>query len=382
MATSTLPHRRGVRERSNATRRVLWVMKGLGRGGAERLAVSSAERFDRSRYDVEVAYVLPHKNAFVPALRTAGITVHELGRAGARLGWMRSLARLVRSGGFDLIHTHSPLPAVVVRALPSRARPPVVHTEHNLWSRYRRPTRIANAVTFRRNTDALAVSQGVADSMDGTRGRPRASVLHHGIDVAAAVHGSDARAAARRRLGLPSDALVIGSVANFTPKKDHAALIAAVAAIRDDHPDVRLVLIGSGPLEDTLRRDVSARLLDDTVLFAGSRDDVADVLPAFDLFVLSSRFEGLPIALLEAMAAGVPPVATAVGGVSEVVTDEVDGLLVPPEAPDALAATLRRALGDVALRRRLATGARRRAGDFDIAEAVRAMERWYDEVLS
>ena len=312
--------------------------------------------------------------------------VHCVGAAGTRAGWARALTALAQSGRYDLVHTHSPVPALALRALPRRLRPPIVHTEHNVWQRYRPPTRLANRLTYARNEAVLAVSQGVAESTRRPRwvraGRfPAVTVLHHGIDPSTARRGVAARAEGRRRLGLPPDALVIGTVANFTPKKDHATLLHAVATLITDRPGLRLVLVGAGPLDETLRRLVAERGLSDAVLFAGSRDDVAQLLPAFDVFALSSLHEGLPIALLEAMASGVAPVATAVGGVPEVIRHRVDGLLVAPGDAPALVSALTDVLDDTALRERLAGAAARRSEDFGIARAVNDMQDWYDEVL-
>jgi glycosyltransferase involved in cell wall biosynthesis len=357
-------------------------MKGLGRGGAERLTVTSAGTFDRSRWRIDVAYVLPHKDAFVDDLNEAGIDVHCVGTAGRRARWIHHLGRLLTTGGYDLVHTHSPLPAIAVRAIPTRRRPPVVHTEHNLWERYQPLTRLGNALTFRRNAGALAVSAGVASSMGRRLGVPRATVLHHGIDVDNAVRGAAARTAARTTLGLSETAPVIGTVANFTPKKDHATLLAAVATLAPAHPDLQLLLIGAGPLEDEVRRRVATLGLQGTVMFTGSRDDITEILPALDAFVLSSRYEGLPIALLEAMASGVPPVATVVGGVPEVITDGRDGLLVPAGRADLLTVAVGRVLEDRDLRSRLARAAHGRAADFDIARTVRRIEQWYEEILT
>lgn len=372
----------GLRSVRRAPRRVLWVMKGLGRGGAERLTVAGASAFDRSQWSIDVAYALPHKDAFVDDLRAADIDVHCVGAAGARLGWAHELTRLVTSGDYDLVHTHSPLPGIVIRAIPSRRRPPVVHTEHNLWPRYQPITRLCNALTFRRNAGALAVSDGVAASMRRRFGGPWVTVLHHGIDLTRSVHGTAARAAARERLGFPSAAHVIGTVANFTRKKDHATLLDAVAVLASAHPDLRVLLIGSGPLEQELRARATRLNLERSVVFAGSRGDVTDILPALDVFVLSSRYEGLPVSLLEAMASGVPPVATAVGGVPEVVTDGRDGLLTLAGQPESLATAIGRLLDDAHLRSRLGAAARVRARDFDIARAVRFMEQWYEEILT
>lgn len=367
---------------SRVRRRVLWVTKGLGRGGAERLTVDCARSFDRSRWTIDVAYVLPHKNGLVDDLRTAGISVRCLGGGTSRVGWISALARLVGAADYDLVHTHSPVPAVVVRMMPVRWRPPVVHTEHNVWARYHPLTRTANALTFARNAGALAVSDGVAASVRNLFGAPRPVTLHHGLDVSVARHGTEERRAARSRLGLPYEVPVVGTVANFTPKKDHATLLRAVARAIEAHPSLRLVLVGSGPLEGAMRDHVHRLDIDHAVTFAGSRNDVPEVLPAFDIFALSSRYEGLPIALLEAMASGVPPIATAVGGVPEVISDGLDGLLVPAGDQRALGDAMTDLLDEPGRRAAVADRARRRAADFDVTRAVRRMEQWYEEILA
>jgi Glycosyl transferases group 1 len=171
-------------------------------------------------------------------------------------------------------------------------------------------------------------------------------------------------------------------VGNFTAKKDQATLLRAFAPVVSALPEARLVLVGIGPLETTLRRQASDLALQDAVMFAGSRDDVFELLPALDVFVLSSRYEGLPIALLEAMASGVAPVATRVGGIPEVITDGHDGVLLEPGDPDRLAATLVDLLTDHDRRSRLAAQARDRAKAFDLARAVRQIESVYDRALA
>jgi glycosyltransferase involved in cell wall biosynthesis len=143
-----------------------------------------------------------------------------------------------------------------------------------------------------------------------------------------------------------------------------------------------LTLIGTGKLEDELRAHARNAGLHDYVVFAGSRDDVQALLPAFDAFALSSLFEGLSIALVEAMAAGLPCVATAVGGVSEVLEDGVQGRLVPPRNARALAGALAEVAGSPALRAEMSARALERARKFDIHEAVNQIEDLYDDVLA
>jgi len=257
-----------------------------------------------------------------------------------------------------------------------------------VWDRYRWPTYAANAATYGRNDAAIAVSDGVAASIAPPRWLPRAhypttETLLHGVDVDDARLGAAARADARRRLDLPDDAPVIGNVANLTPKKDHANLLAAVERLRAEHPRLVVVLIGSGPLEAELHQQVVQRGLGEHVRFLGMRDDVLDLLPALDVFVLSSRFEGLPISMLEAMASEVACVVTSVGGIPEAVDDGEEGLLVPPGDSDALAVALGRVLSDSDLRHRLGVAARKRVTrDFSIDRAVRTLEERYAGVLT
>jgi glycosyltransferase involved in cell wall biosynthesis len=372
------------RSRDRERIRVLWVIKGLGRGGAERLLVQAARYRDRDAFDVECAYLLPWKDAFVDDLRAQGVRVHCL-QAGhpADLRWVWRLRRLARR--FDVVHTHSPVPALALR-VPLRGAARLVSTEHNEWTRYHRATYWLNRLTFGRNRAVIAVSQGVADEIRRPprplAPSPTPQVLVHGVDLDRAHVGPEARAHGRALLGIAADRPVIGNVANFAPKKDQASLLEAFATVHAARPDAMLVLVGLGPLEQELRDDARRRGLDGHVVFTGIRDDVEELLAGFDVFVLSSRHEGLPIALLEAMAAGLPSVVTGVGGIPEVVRDGVDGFVVPPGDAAALAACIGRVIDDRELACRLGASARERVEGWSAAPAVRVIERVYRQVVS
>jgi glycosyltransferase involved in cell wall biosynthesis len=365
--------------------RILWLTKGLGRGGAERLLVSAAKRLDRSHFELEVAYLLPWKDALVRDLERLSVRVHCLG--GSRTldaRWIPRLRRLVRRGRFDLVHTHMPFVALGARTISSR-RARIVHTEHNTWEHHRPPTRWINRLTYSRNAAVIAVSHAVAASIRPglvASTWPPVHVIYHGAELSALSSSTpEARAKARVNLGLPDSAPVVGSVGNFTPKKDYRTLLEATARVALQHHGLMLVLVGSGPLEHELCEVAQSLGLLERVVFAGSRDDVEDLLPAFDVFALSSRNEGLPISLLEAMAAGVPSVATSVGGVPEVVTDGHDGLLAPAGDAAVLADAISRLLGAPDLRHAVAARGAQTARRFDVTEAVRGIEDVYRDVL-
>jgi glycosyltransferase involved in cell wall biosynthesis len=361
---------------------VLHLIKGLGRGGAEQLLVDAVRRFDRDRRRYEVAYLLPWKDALVDELRSQGVAVHSL-EGGSGTGWLGRLRRLVRERGIGLIHTHSPYPAIGARTAVGGTRH--VYTEHNLWQRYHRATYWGNLLTFFRNDHVFAVSERVRTSIRyppglGLMTMPPVETLYHGLDMARMEERADVRGV-RRELGIPEGAPLVGTVGNLTPKKAHGDLIEAVSMVRRTLPDVRLILVGQGPLERDLRDRVRGLGLDDAVVFAGYRTDAPRLMGAFDVFALPSRFEGLSIALLEAMALGRAVVATRVGGSPEVIEDGESGVLAEAGDPGALAEAIRSLLDDPSRRARMGEAARRRAGSFDIRAAATRMEEVYEGLL-
>jgi glycosyltransferase involved in cell wall biosynthesis len=366
-------------------RRVLVLIKGLGRGGAEQLLASAAPHLDRSRFRYEVAYLLPWKNALVGELERHGLAVTCL--AGGRgVAWALRLASLVRERDIDLVHAHLPYAAIGGRlALAGPGRPRLVYTEHNVWQSYKPATYWANLLTFARTDHVFAVSDVVRASVRYPRGLrwrrlPPLETLYHGLDPMA-VERAPAPDGVREELGIPAHAPVVGTVANFRHTKGHGYLLRAAELVRRTVPDVRFLLVGQGPLEAEVRRESDRLGLGGTVIFAGFREDVPRLTAAIDVFALSSLHEGLSIALMEAMALGKPPVVTSVGGLPELVEDRRHGLLVPPADAPALAAGIVTVLQDPALRARLGEAARQRAADFDIRTAVRRMEEVYAGLL-
>jgi len=364
--------------------RVLWLIKGLGPGGAERLLLSAARAHDHTRFAISVAYLLPWKDALTDDLRAAGVTVHCLDvRRPCDVGWPARLRRLLITPGYDILHLHSPMVAgvarLVVRTLPKAQRPRVVTTEHNEWWSYVFPTRVVNAVTFSLDDAHLAVSDDVRRSVP-RRLRAGVRTVVHGtaVDAARAVRAQ--REAVRGELGFGPDDVVVGTIANFRAQKGYPDLLAAVRIVADRVPQLRVVAVGQGPLEAEIRARHAELGLGDRFRFLGYRDDALRVLAACDIFTLASLYEGYPVALMEALAVGLPVVATAVGGVPDAVRQGVEGLVVPPSRPDLLAAALEALATDPELRGRMAEAALRRGLQYDIVDAVRHIEATYDRL--
>lgn len=262
----------------------------------------------------------------------------------------RSLDSFLGSESFDIVHTHSAKAGVLGRVAASRAGVPrIVHTLHGFpWHDFQpavvRQAYIRTERTLARITDAyLAVGTGVAvEALRRRVVRPDQLVtIGPAVEPAAVIASPASRARARALLGLPEGATVVGTVGRMDFQKAPEVMLEALTRMRT--PAV-LVWVGGGPLlEETARRAQAAGIRDRVVLL-GNREDVPQLLPAFDVFAMSSRYEGLPCAIVEAQECGIPVVATSVNAVSDVVVPGVSGLLVAPQDPAQLAAALDHAL--------------------------------------
>lgn len=362
--------------------RVLWLIKGLGPGGAERLLVSQATASDPGKFRYEAAYLLPWKRHLVAELDAAGVRTHCLdARGNLDLRWAWRLRRLLARGHYDVLHAHSPYPASVARLLARtlRSRPALVYTEHNQWPRHLALTRFANRTTMGLSDARIAVSAAVRESMSAGV-RERVEVVVHGIDVAAVTSHRDEREAMRAQLGVGPHEVLAGTVANLRAAKAYPDLLAAARRVIDSGLPVRFVAVGQGPLERQLQGLARRLGLGDGFRFLGYREDALSVISALDLFVLSSVNEGLPIALLEALALGVPVVATRVGGIPEVVTDGAEGLLVGPGRVEGLADAICRLASDPARRAAMGAAAATRGAQYGFDHAARRLEEIYRAV--
>jgi glycosyltransferase involved in cell wall biosynthesis len=335
-------------------------------GGAGVLALRGARALDGDGFRVTV--VTGAESGLLGAATRAGLAVRVEPalrapiRPVADLHALTRVTALLRGGGFDVVHTHCAKAGAVGRLAARRAGVPwIVHTYHGFpFHAFQSAARRAAYVAVERRlgsiTDvALCVGAGVAaDAVRlGLAGPERVRTI--GVAVDAATRGPLARQRARQVLGLPADAAVVGAVGRLTYQKAPEDFVAALALL--GRPDVVGVWIGGGELA----RDVAAAVPPGVrLVLPGERADVPELLPAFDVFALPSRYEGLPTAVVEAMVAGVPVVATAVNAVPDVVRPGETGMLVPPGRPETLARAVRYLLDHPAT----ATGMARNAARF------------------
>ena len=358
--------------------RVAHVVLGLEVGGLEKLVIDLVRRADRQVVLPEIVCT-----DYVGRLATLCPPEAPVSAVGARPGldW-RAVMRLARTfwrSGTDIIHSHNERAHYLSTFAGRLVRVPVhINTRHGIHP----PT--TRRGTVRRRTMAMlsdavvAVSSAVRDATVQLDRIPPAKVriIANGTDVAAA---RLTRSEARQKLGLCDASFVIGAAGRLAPEKDYASLIEAFARVRTEIVQVAAAILGDGPLAGELAEAARARGCEE-LRFYGYRPDAVSLLPAFDVFVQPSLTEGISLSVIEAMAAGLPVLATSVGGLAEAIGDEGAGILVPPRDVGALAGALVSLARDAPRRARLGDAARRRAERcFSIDVTARAYEALYLE---
>jgi glycosyltransferase involved in cell wall biosynthesis len=362
-------------------KRVLYLITELYVGGAERSLARLLAGLDRDRFAPAVACLYGSDGAVGADIRALGVPVHDLGMSHKwRLDALWRLYRLLCRERPAILHTllfHANLLGRVIGRL--AGVPIVINSERTMgmesgW-RYR-----LNRLTQHLVDRVVCVSQQVADFVAGEVGIRRAKVvvIPNGVNLGAMTDlpgGETARA----RLSLPVSGPLVGTVARLDPVKRLDVFLQALALL----DGIPAVLVGYGPEQVRLEAMAQQLGVADRVLLAGYQRDVRPWLAALDLFVLSSDWEGMSNALLEAMAAGLPVVATATGGTTDVLVDGETGLLVPPGNPTALADSIRRLLSDAELRATMGQAGRRRVAEhFSVKQMVGRTQALYESLLA
>jgi glycosyltransferase involved in cell wall biosynthesis len=330
------------------SRRIALALESSGPGGAEQVLLHLASGLRERGFDPVI--VTPQPGWMTERAERAGLPVWIVPqRHGLAPDWVPRFAWRLRRAGVGLVHAHEFTMNVYAGLAARLAGVPAVATLHGRHWGVEKPRRILAYRGLRTaGMRLVAVSEDLARFLAGRMGlAPDAlSVVHNGVPVPPLPSGPERvkrRAEARAALGIAADGNpLLVAVGNLYPVKDHATLLRAAALL----PDVRVAIAGRGQEESRLR-DLAGELgLGDRLHLLGLRDDVERVLAAADVLVQPSHSEGLPLAVLEAMGAGLPVVATRVGGVPEAVLDSETGRLVAPGDPEALAAALRGILAD------------------------------------
>jgi len=357
------------------------VIYSLEIGGVERLALTISSHLDRNRFR-PVICALDRDGVLDEELARNNIPYHVLWRKGIEVGILARLYRCFRQDRAGIVHTHQ-FAQLLFSLLPAKlcgAR--IVHTEHEFYI-YRNDARARRLFKqlVRFCAGLTVVGPDVARYYVEELGisSKHVHVIPNGIDLEQFSTSSEE---SRSRLGLSTSDLIYGVVGRLEPEKDHRTLLQAFRTLVDHRQGVRLLIIGDGSLRGTLERLTQALGLEKSVSFLGARSDVAQLLAALDVFVLSSIHEGVPLSVVEAMGAGKPVIATDVGGLRLLVKHSVNGLLVPPGDPSALEVAMRDLATNSALRQDMGAKSRQIASDsFSVSTMIKRYQSIYESVL-
>ncbi|MBN1674499.1 MAG: glycosyltransferase [Kiritimatiellae bacterium] len=380
--------------------RILHVITRLDPGGSTTNTIVSVDRLREFGFDTALAYGVTADPG-----RTVRSRLEQLGlpvfyspslvrnpNPVKDVAALLALRRLIRGGAFDLVHTHSSKAGVLGRLAARQCGVPAVHTPHGhvFYGYFGR----ALSALFVRVERAMARSTArivsltdieTDESLARGVGRPEQyRTIHSGVPLDAFRAIPEERGAAfRARWNVPAGTFLFVSVGRLVPIKGHDVLLRAFARSDFRPRHAVLAVLGDGPLRRPLETLCSELACPDRVRFCGGGEDVRAALRAADAFALASRNEGMGRVFVEAMAAGVPPIGTAVGGVPAVLRHEQTGLLVPPDDPASLARALERIVAEEPLRLELGAAAARDVyPEYDEATMVRRLAGLYREVLT
>lgn len=359
----------------------LWqVIPGLALGGMERVVIQLARSLDRDRFDISVL-CLRRPGSFADELSEIGVPLVQAGPVpdGPDYFAFRRLADLFRREGVSVIHTHNTEAMLSAGLGGILARvPTMVHTDHSRAFPDKLRYMVAENLISRAYYRVAGVSEHTTRSLARYEkiSRQRLLTVPNGIDAERLDQAADP-GQTRRELGLSGRGPIIGIGAKLRPEKRVIDLVEAVSYLLPEFPGLTLLIAGDGIEAGALRRAVAELEIEEAVRFLGLRRDMPDIMRALDLLVLPSTREGMPMIILEALAARVPVVATRVGGIPEVISDGENGSLVEPLQPRALANEIARLLRDPALRARYGREGRR---IFEERYSAAAMARSYEAI--
>jgi glycosyltransferase involved in cell wall biosynthesis len=341
---------------------------------------------DQSEFEFHYIYFLPWKNQMVEALTERGgkVTCFDASNNIQLMLKAGAVARYVKDNEIQTIHAHLPWAGILARFVRKLTGVPVIYTEHNKQERYHFATRLMNLATMNWLNEVIAVSADVEQSIRKFKPGLKAHLqtIVNGVNTRHFTPGIKDGKALRKSMNMADHHIVIGTIAVFRFQKRLDLWLQIAQKIHERNPNTRFVIVGDGPLKSQLYEKADQLKLKEVVHFAGLQTEVRNYIAAFDVYMMTSIFEGLPIALLEAMSSACPVITTDAGGIKEVIRNDFDGLMCDVNDPEKLidfALALaenpqrRKTLGD--------QGRTRIQKDFSLSEMVRKTETLYRNIV-
>lgn len=362
--------------------KVLHIIKSLGRGGAEMLLQETLKKHNQEDFEFHYIYFLPWKNQMEEAIQDAGgkVTCFSAKNNIILLFQFKKIIRYCRENQIQLIHAHLPWAGFVSRLVHRLTGIPLLYTEHNIQERYHFITKIINKFTFNWQSLGIGVSEDVTESIlkNIQPAIPVQTVLN-GVNTDSFKRvGTTNLSEKRAEFGIPSDAFVVGTVAVFRFQKRLDLWLEIMKKAIEKDNSIYGIIVGAGPLQPEIEQKHNELGLDGKVFFAGLQTEVRPYYEAMNSFMMCSSFEGLPIALLEAMSMECAILTTDAGGIKEVVRDNQEGLVVSIENWAELANKIELVKGDDEFLKKLQQSARIRVIDsFSMDNMIVTLESLY-----
>lgn len=363
--------------------RILHILPSLGIGGAEMMATDLMTGLAATGHEVMAVGLYPERGSLVEdRLQHGHVAVRYLGkRRGLDLRMLPAVSRTVREFQPDVVHTHLSVLRYVFPILLRQAVPVAIHTLHNAAAREADGFgRFVQRLAFARHVVPVAVSRDGATTYEEVYGRPCPAMIPNCIPIDRYDLPAGVGAAWRERNEFGPDDLIFACVGRLEEQKNPLGLIRAFSAVEDSR--AHLILVGGGSYQDRVTKFIAAKNLQSRIHVMGVRNDIEDCLAAANVFVLASDWEGSPLAVMEAMAAGLPVVSTGVGGVPELVEHGRDGILVAQGDMKGLGAAMQMLARDADRRRGLGASGRRRArSEFAVGAMTQRYAVLYQSLL-
>ena len=368
-----------------AKTKVLHIIKSLGRGGAEMLLPETLKLHDSLQFEFHYIYFLPWKNQLVNNIEQVGGQVTCL-PANNNLQLLKQYKKIIsycQQHDIDLIHAHLPWAGFVARLVHKKTGIPVIYTEHNMQERYHFVTKYLNRYTYNWQSLAIGVSTDVSQSIiRNIKPNIPVETLPNGVNTDYFKRDLQQGLQKRMELSIPEDAVVIGNVAVFRFQKRLKEWLQVLKSLTDKHNNVYGLLVGAGPLEPEVKKALNDLNLENKVLLPGLQTDMKPYFNVMDIFMMSSSFEGLPIALLEAMSMSCAIVTTDAGGIKEVIRHEKDGLVCRVDQWQNLTNLTQRLIKNPTQLKQYQQAARNRVVEqFGMKKMVKNLENIYNQFL-